>query len=281
MLAPIAPYEAPALLGAHPTMTLNDVMDRLDQPRQPSRRALSGYLSRGLIEWACENNDWAAPVQRKFPLTDSADQSPPFQTHGIECAATAFISADETGSAISLTAIHLPGFTYSREWNKSGLVPEHYRIQAQWIMALAGTTVHGFVVLADKSGTIHWIDRDPAIITALESALELLAAHRAAGTRPPIDETRAASLTEAAATTSDPADPGDVDAAAANWIAAREANAAATTKATATAAAYESATNALKALIQPGASHDHGDLRIYHNARTGRLTEEKKDASFF
>lgn len=288
MFNEVTPYDAPALLGIHSTLSPDALLDRLlAPPASPPRRGLSGYLTRGLIEWACETNAWNAPAQRRFPLEGSV---PPasiaipatFAQHGIACVASAWTTTDETGAHISLTAAHIPGFTYSREWGKSGLVPEVFAIQAQWIMGLAGTRIHGFVVLADKSATIHWVDRDDTIINRLGAALSQMAAHITAGTRPAIDQAFAEN-TLAPSSQEDAADstPEARDAATARWLAAREANAAAATKAAATANEYDAASTALKALIPPGGHHDHAGLRIHHNARTGRLTEDKIDVAFF
>lgn len=287
MFKEITPYDASALVGLHSTLTAAGLVERLlAPPGPPPRRGLSGYLSRGLIEWACESNHWSAPAQRSYLIDSSEDISPlapppALVSAGIALAASAWTTVDDTGQTVSLTALHLPQFSYSRDWNKSGLVPPAYVMQAQWIMALAGTMVHGYVVLADKSATIHWVDRDQGLIEQLRSALAELADHVASGTRPSIDAALGTADADAPATPSVPASPSEVSAAIERWLTARANKAETTTRATLAADEYEAAHSALVNLIPAGSHHDHDQLRIHHNARTGRITEEKLNVEFF
>jgi hypothetical protein len=46
-------------------------------------------------------------------------------------------------------------------------------------------------------------------------------------------------------------------------------------------AAAEAAATALKARLPKGASHEVDGIKVSHNAKTGRLYEEKTDAAYF
>lgn len=287
MFKEITPYDASALVGLHATLTAAGLVERLlAPPGPPPRRGLSGYLTRGLIEWACESNDWSAPAQRSFLIDGSSSCDAialpaPLAAAGIALSANAWTTIDDTSQTVTLTALHLAQFSYSREWNKSGLVPAAYVVQAQWIMALAGTQVHGYVVLADKSATIHWVDRDEALIDQLRLALGELAEHITSGTHPSIDAALVTSEPDTAPQPAVIASPAEVSAAVERWLQARAAKAEATTRATRATEEYDAAHSALVGLIPAGSHHDHDKLRIHHNARTGRITEEQIDVTYF
>lgn len=273
----LSPWDASALFGRHPSVTLRDIYERFLEPARSSpRRSLSSFLEDGLIAWASQSHNWKSAAKQFYSSYDLTHR-PLLWPSDIECRASAWKIDDGTNRKVSVTTLHIPSFTYSRNWNRSGLVPQNYADQAQFIMALANTDVHAFLLLVDKSASLFWVERDEAVVAAIRDAVFDLSRRIAEGDAPALDFRTISPEDENAP----PAKPDDLDTLCAGWFAAREAYANASTKAKATETTLKSFADRLKTAIPPGSHHEFNGTRIHHNVRTGQLTEEKLNDAFF
>jgi len=276
ILPTISEYDAAALLDQHPTLTRAALYTALTSPSTaPRQRGLASYLEPGLAEWAAQRYNWTLGMRRIY--TSANLSSWPTQ---VLCRTAAWSAQDKDGE-FSFSILHLPGYLYSRNWAKSGAIPDDFELRAQWTMALTGTSRHAFLVLADKNTTVFWEQASNLKIDVLKAAATAMGDRVAHGNPPPLDAVPDQSVPLSTPHISDPALTPDIKDLIQNWHAARDENARHATVAIAISASYENATQALRSAIAPGEYADFGDLRIHHNAKTNRLIEENRNASFF
>lgn len=267
----ISAFEAPALLGAHSSLTRHDLYERLiGKPEPKGPIGLATCISDGVMRFAQAQYSWSTPLNKAFEKkTDS----------GIKATARGFI-AEEAGEPLLIVFLHLSDYQHRMAWRKAGVPPHAFIIQANWIMWLAEKERMTFLVLADKGLTLYEVQRDEHIVSRLKKAVDDMALAIESNDPPPIDDCSAQEPSPAAAT-ADPEAPSNLDDLVRRWKETSSAKAETANSATFADHAAEAASTALKTALPKGKHHDFGSTRIHHNAKTGRLTEEKIDANYF
>lgn len=267
----ISAFEAPALLDAHPTLTRYSLYERLIGPPQTFGAAgLAACLSDGAMRFAQTEYDWAAPVNKRFEMATDC---------GISAEGRAFVTSDQAGPLV-VTFLHLADYLHRASWGKAGVPPYAFQIQANWIMWLSGHTRLAFLVLSDKRLTVYEVQRDEALIAKIEKAIADMAIAIDTTTPPPIDAEIIVRDTPTPTNETETA-PADLDDLVRRFRLAREAKAITANSATFADHAAEAASNALKAALPQGSGHVVDGTRTFHNAKNGRLTEEKIDGTYF
>lgn len=269
----ISAFEAPALLDAHPTITRHALYEALiGAPRSIGRAGISYHLADGALRFAEEEYGWKTPVTKTF----SGDA-----IGGLVPTARVTMTSDAEGE-LAVVFVHLADYLYRATWGKAGTPPEPFVIQANWAMWLSNTKRMAFLVLADKRIVLYELQRDEALVAKLSVAVSEMAKAVENRNPPPIDATPQALPTEAKQDDgSSSAEPADLDELVQRFRNAREAKSMTANSATFAEQASDAASDALKNALPKGAHHDFDGVRTYHNAKTGRLTEEKIDASYF
>lgn len=264
-------YEAPALLDAHPTMSRLALYERLTGGSDSSPQAgLASYIAEGAIDFVAADNGWTKGARYDF-VKRAADGL------AIDGTARGWRMTDRGGEFVAVF-VHLAQFMHAQAWGKAGVPPEAFLIQANWTMFLADAPRLAFVVLADRRIVIYWVDRDEDIVGQLKAGVTDLARRIADKDAPPVDAVRQAAPTPTPV--ADAAAP-DMDDLCTRWRAAQIARADQLNRTQTAEHAYDAATEALKRAIAPGSSHVHEGVRIHHNAKNSRLTEEKIDGAYF
>ena len=267
----ITAYEAPALVAEHGSMTPLELYDRLTAaPGEPPEAGLTSRIAAGAVEQAAVEHGWSNPNRKDFRVDVAGDGDGVLSAH-----ARGFVVRDEEGEFLAVFQ-HVAQFVHANAWNKAGVAPQTAVDQAAWAMMTSGHRRLAFVVLADKRLVVYWVARDEDLVERLRAGAADMARRIAAGDPPALDAAPASAVAE-------PAVDGSVDkdALAARWRQTQIERAVAANAVQTRDHAYEAATTALKAAIVPGASHDYDGFRIHHNAKTGRLTEEKIDGLYF
>lgn len=267
----ITAFEAPALLDAHPTLTRYALYERLQGPPQSHGPVgLSTLLGDGAMRFAETEYGWSKPIQKTFRETSSTD---------IDLTARAFVTKDAGGDLL-VVFVHIADYMHRMSWSKAGVPPLAFQIQANWTMWLGDHNRLAFLVLADKRLVLYEIHRDEAMIKRLEAGVAAMTQSINTKTPPPVDVSAPTieSLKEQDDTATETA---NLDTLVDRWRAARAAAADAKNIMVFADHADEAATAALKAVLAKGTSHEREGVRVHHNAKTGRLTEEKIDGQYF
>lgn len=263
-------YEAPALLDAHSSLTRHALYHRLTGEPEPHRRpGLSSHLADGTLRFAQGEYGWAPPVKKTF------EHSSPT---GLTAQASAYVTADEEGPLV-VAFLHLADFVHRMSWAKAGTPPIDFIIQASWIMWLSDNARLAYLVLTDKRLSLYYVQRDNTIVERLQSGFDAMAAAVNALTPPPVDTSPDPSLHAHLA--ADSSKPANLDDLVRRFRDAKAIRATTVNAATNAEYAYEAAADLLKAKLPKGHHHDCDGYRIHHNAKTGRLTEEKLDGLYF
>lgn len=267
----ISAFEAPALLDAHPTLTRYELYERLTgAPEAKGPVGLATCLSDGVMRFAQSQYGWSTPINKAFEKsTDS----------GINAISRGFV-AEEEGEPILVVFLHLADYLHRMSWGKSGTPPRAFIIQANWTMWLADQQRLTFLVLSDKRLVLYEVQRDQEIIDQLAKAIDDMA-HAIENKSPPPVDAKSVPETPRPATSDDDAPPVDRNELVRRWREATNARAETANTATFADHAAEAATTALKDALPKGEHHDFDGFRIHHNAKTGRLTEEKIDGHYF
>ena len=267
----ITAFEAPALLDAHPTLTRYSLYERMIGPPQSFGSAgLATCLSDGAMRFAQAEYGWQIPVNKRFELDTDC---------GIKAEGRAFLTSDEQGPLV-VTFLHLADYLHRASWGKSGVPPYAFAIQANWIMWLSGQSRHAFLVLAYKRLVLYEIQRDDALIKRIVAAIAAMAEAIDTGTPPPMD-VEITELPVPAPLNNPDEQPANLDELVRRFRQAREAKSVTANSAVFADQASEAASNALKAALAQGSHHEIDGVRTFHNAKTGRLTEEKIDGTYF
>lgn len=268
----ISTYEAPALLDLHTGLTRAELYNRLTGPDQPKGRiGLATCLGDGAMRFAQEEYGWQPAVQKTF-TGHSTDGS-------LELSARAYITQDDRGP-LAVIFLHLNDYLHRMTWSKAGVPPMAFLIQANWVMRLASQTRLAFLVLSDKRLMVYEIDRDEALVAQIADAVDAMAHDIATNSPPPADAQPQVSAVQA--TAQDRIDgEADLNALVLRYRATSEAKASAAYDSSKADHAAEAAADALKAALPKGSCHEVDGVRTYHNAKTGRLTEEKLDGQYF
>lgn len=271
----ISAYEAPALLDAHPTMTRLALYERLSGGADTTPQAgLASFLADRVIEFAASDNDWTNPIRRDFRkgVEDGL---------AIDGFGRAWRMSDGAGEFVAVFT-HLAAFLHSQTWSKAGAPPEAFIIQANWTMYMADAARLAYVVLADKRLIIYWVDRDDQIVQRLVDAVSEMAI-RIEQKQPPAIDAVVDQAPIVIANDDAPGElpPADLDALAARWRATKLRRSTAHNEVETADHAYEAAAAALLKAIPQGSHHDSEGVRIHHNAKSGRLIEEKIDGAYF
>ena len=267
----ISAFEAPALLDAHPTLTRYSLYERLIGPPQSFGAAgLATCLADGAMRFAQNEYRWATPVNKRFELATDC---------GILVEGRAFVTSDQVGPLV-VTFLHLADYLHRASWGKAGVPPYAFQIQANWIMWLSGHDRLAFLVLSDKRLTVYEVQRDDALIQKIADGVTAMAAAIETNSPPPMDAEIVLSEAAVPDVATDNA-PADLDDLVRRFRLAREAKAVTANSATFAEHAAEAASNALKSALPQGKGHEVDGTRTYHNAKNGRLTEEKIDGTYF
>lgn len=268
----ISPYEAPALIDMHGSMTRLALYERLSAsaPEEISP-GLSAAIQAPVLEMAARQNNWQKPVRgdSKFDI-EGCDS--------LQGYAPGWKTSDDKGE-FSLMFVHVAAYVFSSSWRRAGMPPEDYAIQAQWTMMGNKTDRIAIVALSDKSIEIFWVDADGELQDRLANGAADLEKRLAAGDPPPVDAVPEAPAEDDTSEASN--GEVDLDKAVAQW---RETKIERTTIRNKTQFAderYERAEKALVNALKPGASHEYDGYRVTRNAKTDKLTEEKIDGTYF
>ena len=266
----ISAFEAPALLDAHPSLTRYALYERLTGAPDPKGRiGLASCLADGAMRFAQEEYSWSSPVSRPFERVMEG---------GLTARARAYVTTDQEGPLL-VVFLHLADYLHRLSWNKAGVPPLAFQIQANWIMWLADAPRMSFLVLTDKRLVLYEVTRDQALIDRLAKAVDDMAAAIDTNSPPPID---AEPVPETSTAPIEPdTEPADLDELVQRWRAATAVKAETANAATFADHAAEAATEVLKSALPKGAHHEFDGLRVHHNAKSGRLTEEKIDGKYF
>lgn len=266
MVKVVTAYEAAALLNAHPGMSPHNLYERLTGDPQPKGAiGLTTYLSDGAIRFAESEYQWSRPVQRKASM----------KVFDFEAEARLIETSDDRGP-LAVVFLHIDNYLHTVAWQKAGVPPIAYVYQANWTMWLAKAQRLAFLVLADKRIVLYEVQRDEAIIEALIDGLEQMSRRIAENDPPPIDTPAGPSLHH----DSDASDY-DLDELVARWRQMMCSKALSSDSAAFASQAAEAAATKLKAALAPGKSHESDGVRVFHNAKSGRLTVEKIDGKYF
>lgn len=268
----ISPYEAPALIDMHGSLTRLELYERLSASKaEDISPGLSAAIQGPILEMACQKNGWKKPIRgdSRFAL-EGCDR--------LEGYAPGWKSEDDQGQ-FSLMFVHVAAYVFSSTWRRAGMPPEDYQIQAQWTAMGNNTERLAVVALSDKSIEIFWIDADPEMQARLLAAASDMEKRIDANDPPPID---AVPQTEEA-DSNDGTDEEDVDLdkAVATWREAKLDRATIRNKTQFADERYERAEKALVSALKPGGSHEYDGFRVIRNAKTDKLTEEKIDGTYF
>lgn len=267
----ISAFEAPALLDAHPTLTRYSLYERLIGP-PPSYGAvgLATCLSDGAMRFAQSEYRWEVPVNKHFETATEC---------GIGAQGRAFVTKDGIGPLV-VSFLHIADYLHRASWGKAGVPPYAFQIQANWIMWLSGHERLAFLILADKRLHLYEVQRDNVLIDRIERAIADMAIAIETQTPPPID-VETSEPSSSAAQSNDAAAPADLDDLVRRFRLARQAKSLVANSAAFADQASEAASAALKAALPQGSHHEIDGVRTYHNAKNGRLTEEKIDGTYF
>lgn len=278
MLKSISAYDSPALLNMHSHLTPLDLYETLSGAGRPAPgRSLGAAIAAPAVEFAAADNGWSTPIRRDHSLVIETQHE--VSGHkGIQAYARVWTAEDDSG-IFAIAFNHLATFVHSTAWGKAGCPPEAFIVQANWIMMAANTQRLAFVVLADKRITIYWVERDEALIERLKLAtIEM--ARRLAEQDPPAIDAPADTTVEPAPTAASQS-PINLDELTARYRSNKEQRSAAQNLLQRAEHSHDASYEALKAVIAPGAHHEYDGVRIHHNAKSGRLTEEKIDGLYF
>jgi hypothetical protein len=268
MTKSITSFEAPALVDAHSGMTKLDLYERLsDKPSPMGAAGLTSFLAEGVIAFAAQDMSWSKVVRHDR----NADVC------GVEGHARAWLSSDADGELIAIFQ-HVPQFVHSASWARTGVPPRTVQLSATWASMIFGVKRVAVVVLADKRIVTYWVEPSQGDVDALRAGAADMARRLAEKNPPAVDSGDAKS--EQAPAKADAADV-DLDALYERWRGAREVAAVANSEVKLADHAYEAASEALKAKLPKGSSHEMAGFKVNHNAKSGRLIEEKTDAAYF
>ena len=176
----ISPYEAPALIDMHGSMTRLELFERLTASKSEEvSPGLSAAIQAPVLEMVARQNGWKKPVRgdSKFALEGCSN---------LEGYAPGWKSSDENGE-FSLMFVHVAAFVFSSRWRRAGMPPEEYGIQAQWIAMGNQTARLAIVALADKAIEIFWVDADEQMQNRLQAGAADLEKRIAEDNPPPVD----------------------------------------------------------------------------------------------
>jgi hypothetical protein len=224
------------------------------------------------MRFAQSEYGWAVPVSKLFDKTTES---------GIKAEGRAFMTSDANGSLV-VVFLHLADYLHRASWGKGGVPPYAFLIQANWIMWLSGQPRMAFLVLSDKRLVVYEVERDQALIDRLVAAIADMATAIETNSPPPIDAAPVAPQPQALADAEGAdAAPADLDDLVRRFRLTRQAKAETANSATFAEQAAEAAAAALKAALPKGSHHELDGFRTHHNAKNGRLTEEKIDGQYF
>lgn len=268
----ISPYEAPALIDMHGSMTRLALYERLSEnnPEEISP-GLTAAIQAPILEMVARQNKWTKPVRgdSRFAIEGCGK---------LEGYAPGWKTSDDKGE-FSLMFVHVAAFVFSSRWRRAGMPPEDYVIQAQWVAMGNATDRVAIVALSDKNLEIFWIDVDAEMHKRLSDGAADLERRLEAGDPPPVDSVPETASEEAEA--SDNADKVDLDQVVANWRATKIERTTIRNKTQFADERFERAEKALINALKPGESHEYDGYRVTRNAKTDRLTEEKIDGQYF
>ncbi len=273
MTKTISTYEAPALLDSHNSMTRLALYERLSNSAKNEniRPGINAAIAPSVMSFAADDNGWSNPMLCTFDVEAESGNE-------ITCMSRAYKLTDNDNIEFVAEFAHLAAFMYNTNWAKSGRPPEAYQVQAQWSMYVSGMKRHAFVVLSDRRINIFWTDRNEAIINRLKDAVSDMETRLKKKDPPPIDSTPEF-------TQEDPdvleAEKTDIDTLCDRYQSSKMARADSQNTLSLIEHSYEVAKDALLKRIKPGESHEYEGIRISHNAKTNRLTEEKIDGQYF
>lgn len=274
MTRAISAFEAPALLDAHPTLTRYSLYERLiGSPQAIGRLGLASCLADGAMRFAQAEYRWEIPVNKRFEFEAA---------NGIKAEGRAFVTKDAEGPLL-VTFLHMADFLHRSSWGKSGVPPYTFQIQANWIMWLADMPRMAFLVLSDKRLVLYEVQRDQLIIDRLIAGIDAIGVAIDTQTPPPVDAEPESPLPVPAAAAEEGGGPppANLDDLVRRFRMSREAKSMTANTATFAEQASDAAASALKAALPQGSQHELDGIRTYHNAKTGRLTEEKIDGTYF
>lgn len=268
MTKSITAFEAPALVDAHSNVTRLELYERLQGKVLPKGAAgLTSYVSQGAMEFAAQDAGW-----RKLAKHDRSTD-----IAGVKGFASAWTTADADGEFVAIFQ-HVPQYMHGISWAKAGVPPRSAVLSATWTAMVFGISRVAIVVLTDRRIVIYWVEPTQEDFDALTSAAADMARRLAENDPPALDSAEEPAI---APTTAAEAAPQDLDALVQRWKATSQVSADASNASKIATAAAEAATVALKAKLPKGASHEVDGIKVSHNAKTGRLLEEKTDAAYF
>jgi hypothetical protein len=268
MTKSITAFEAPALVDAHSNVTRLELYERLQGKTLPKGTAgLTSYVSQGAMEFAAQDAGW-----RKLSKHDrSADIG------GVKGFASAWTTADTDGEFVAVFQ-HVPQYMHAISWAKAGVPPRGAVLSATWTAMVFGIERVAIVVMTDRRIVTYWVEPGKDDVDLLTAASADMARRLAENDPPPLDS--AEEPTPAPANAAEAA-PQDLDALVLRWKATSTVAADAGNASKLATAAADAAAVALKAMLPKGSAHEVDGIKVSHNAKNGRLLEEKTDAAYF
>ena len=268
MTRSITAFEAPALLDAHSNVTKLELYERLQGKTMPKGApGLASFVAQGAMEFAAQDAGW-----RKLSKHERSRD-----IAGIRGYSNGWTTADDAGEFVA-TFQHVPQYMHSISWAKAGVPPRAAVLSATWTALVFEVKRVAIVVLADKRLVTYWVEPTQEDFDALTAAAADMARRIAENDAPPVDS---ADEVEAKPAQEADASAQDLDALVIRWKATADVAADASNDSKLATAAADAATTALKAKLAKGAVHEVDGIRVSHNAKTGRLYEEKTDAAYF
>jgi len=268
MTKSITAFEAPALVDAHSNVTKLELYERLKGKTLPKGApGLTSFVAQGAMEFAAQDAGW-----RKLAKHDRSKD-----VAGIMGWASAWTTSDADGDFVAVFQ-HVPQYMHSISWAKAGVPPRSAVLSATWTALVFDVKRVAVVVLTDKRIVTYWVEPTQDDFDALTAAAADMARRIAEDDAPALDS---GDGPVKAPTPDADAPPQDLDALVVRWKATSDVSADAANASKLATAAAEAATVALKAKLPKGAVHEAGGIKVSHNAKSGRLYEEKTDAAYF